>query len=141
MRMTIYAHVLKRVKRLLELADILIVSKCIPMTKLSLAAILASIVLVIPVRAQQYSFRYYGAEEGLTNLAVEVLYQDRTGFLWAGTENGLFRFDGQRVQRYGEAEGLAREVVLSLGEAPDGSVLEGYKGGLYQQRGERFGTE
>jgi signal transduction histidine kinase/DNA-binding response OmpR family regulator len=90
------------------------------------------------VKAQQYSFRYYGAEEGLTNLAVEVLFQDRTGFLWAGTENGVFRFDGQRFQRYGPAEGLPHEVILSLGEAPDGSLLAGCHGGLFQQKGHRF---
>ena len=90
------------------------------------------------MKAQQYSFRYYGTEEGLTNLAVKVLFQDRTGFLWVGTENGLFRFDGQRLQRYGPEEGLPRDVVLSLGEAPDGSVLAGYRGGLYEQRGPSF---
>jgi signal transduction histidine kinase/CheY-like chemotaxis protein len=102
------------------------------------AAIVACLALTAPVRAQQYSFRYYGPEEGLTNLAVKVLFQDRTGFLWAGTESGVFRFDGQRFQRYGSAEGLAREVVLSLGEAPDGSMLAGYRGGLYHQVGGQF---
>src|SRR5208337_4635102 len=94
--------------------------------------------MAAPLEAQQYSYRYYGTEEGLTNLAVEVLFQDRTGFLWAGTESGVFRFDGQRFQRNGPAEGLPHEVVLSLGEAPDGSLLAGYRGGLYQQRGHRF---
>lgn len=73
----------------------------------------------IAVEAQQYSFRYYRTKEGLTKLAVKVVFQDRTGFLWAGTENGLFRYDGQRLERYGPAEGLPRDVVLSLGEAPD----------------------
>jgi signal transduction histidine kinase/DNA-binding response OmpR family regulator len=103
-----------------------------------LAAILASVTLAVPMKAQEYSFRYYGAEDGLTNLAVKVLFQDRTGFLWAGTENGVFRYDGRRFQRYGPAEGLPHEVVLSLGEAPDGSLLAGYHGGLYQQRGHGF---
>src|ERR1022692_516860 len=100
--------------------------------------ILACLTLAAPVKAQQYSFRYYGAEDGLTNLAVKVLFQDRTGFLWAGTENGLFRFDGKRFQRYGSAEGLPREVVLSLGEAPGRSLLAGYRAGLCRQVGNRF---
>src|SRR5208282_4654650 len=105
---------------------------------LHLAAILACLSLPKSVRAQEYSFRYYGQEDGLTSLAVKVLFQDRTGFLWAGTENGLFRYDGQRFERYGPAEGLPHEVVLSLGEAPDGSLLAGYRAGLYRQRGGRF---
>src|SRR5208282_2124539 len=105
---------------------------------LHLAAILACLSLPKSVRAQEYSFRYYGQEDGLTSLAVKVLYQDRTGFLWAGTENGLFRYDGQRFQRYGPVEGLPHAVVLSLGEAPDGSLLAGYLAGLYRQKGRRF---
>src|SRR5579864_4400442 len=87
---------------------------------LHLTAILACLASVVPVEAQQYSFRYYGSEDGLTNLAVKVLFQDRTGFLWAGTENGLFRYDGQRFQRCGPVEDLPHDIVLSLGETPDG---------------------
>lgn len=94
-------------------------------------AMLACLLVSLSAPAQQYSFRYYGVEDGLTNLAVKVLFQDRTGYLWAGTEGGVFRFDGQRFQRYGPDEGLPRDVVLSLGEAPDGSLLAGYYSGLY----------
>jgi signal transduction histidine kinase/CheY-like chemotaxis protein/streptogramin lyase len=107
----------------------------------SLSCVAATVVffaLAAPVGAQQDSFRYYGTEEGLTSVAVKVLFQDRTGFLWVGTENGLFRFDGQRFQRYGSAEGLPSDVVLSVGEAPNGSLLAGYRAGLFEQKGERF---
>ncbi|MGO9274210.1 MAG: response regulator [Terriglobia bacterium] len=104
----------------------------------SLPVLLALLALATPVKAQRYSFRYHGTEDGLTNLAVKVLFQDRTGFLWLGTEGGVFRFDGQRFQHYGPDEGLPHDFVLSLGEAPDGSVLAGYRGGLYRQEGERF---
>src|SRR5450755_4235113 len=103
-----------------------------------LAAIVVCAGLAGALQAQQYLFRYYGTEEGLTNLAVKVLFQDRTGFLWAATENGLFRFDGQRFRAYGPTEGLPREVILSLGEAPDGSVLVGSRAGLYQEKSDRF---
>ncbi len=125
-------------KRSSRLADDKNVQKCKPKASLSLAVLLASLALALPVRAQQYSFRYYGTEDGLTNLAVQGLFQDRMGFLWVGTESGLFRFDGQRFERFGADEGLPHEVVLSLGEAPDGIVLAGYHGGLFQQKGRRF---
>src|ERR1700719_2145280 len=72
---------------------------------LRLTTILACLTLAAPAKAQQYSSRYYGAEDGLTNAAVKVLLHDRTGFVWAGTENGVFRYDGQRFRRYGSAEG------------------------------------
>jgi len=102
------------------------------------ATALVCLALGVTVNAQQYSFRYYSAEDGLTNLAVKVLFQDQTGFLWAATENGLFRYDGQHFLRYGPAEGLPRSVILSLGAAPDGSVLAGSRQGLYQQKGDHF---
>jgi len=102
------------------------------------AAILACLAAAAAAKAQQYRFHYFGTEAGLTNLAVKVLLQDRTGFLWAATENGVYRYDGQRFQRYGPAEGLPREIIVSLGEAPDGSVLAGCRAGLYQQKGDRF---
>ena len=102
------------------------------------AALLVWVAAATAVHGQQYRFRYYGTEDGLTNLAVKVLFQDRTGFLWAATENGLFRYDGQRFRSYGPTEGLPREVVLSLGEAPDGSLLAGSRTGLYQQKGDVF---
>jgi signal transduction histidine kinase/DNA-binding response OmpR family regulator len=89
-------------------------------------------------KAQQYSFRFYGIEDGLTNLAAKMIYQNRVGFLWVGTENGIFRYDGQRFQRYGPDDGLPRDSVASLGESPDGSFLAGYKTGLYQHKGKRF---
>ncbi len=113
-------------------------SKCTFRVTTFFVAALASLALTPMGSAQQYSFRYYRTEDGLTNQAVEVLAQDRRGFVWAGTESGIFRFDGQWFQRYGPADGLPRDVALSLGEAPDGSLLAGYRVGLYQQKGERF---
>src|SRR5476651_224810 len=104
----------------------------------ALFAALACVALAVPAQAQEYSFRYYGPEDGLTNAAVKVLFQDRTGFVWAGTENGVFRYDGQRFLRYGPVEGLPHDVVLSLGETPDRHVLAGYRSGLYEQNGDRF---
>jgi diguanylate cyclase (GGDEF)-like protein len=103
-----------------------------------LTALLVCVGLISPAGAQQYSFRFFGTQEGLSNLAVKVLFQDRIGFLWAATENGLFRYDGTRFQNFGPEEGLPRAVLLSLGEAPDGSLLAGGAAGLYRLLGKRF---
>src|SRR5438270_13862583 len=75
--------------------------------------------------AQQYLFQYFGVEQGLTNLAVKTLFQDRTGFIWAGTENGVFRYEGIRFREFSADRGLPLSVSVSIGEAPDGSVLVG----------------
>ena len=40
------------------------------------------------------SFVHIGREEGLSQNTVYTIIQDRRGFMWFGTENGLNRFDG-----------------------------------------------
>jgi signal transduction histidine kinase/DNA-binding response OmpR family regulator/HPt (histidine-containing phosphotransfer) domain-containing protein len=56
--------------------------------------------------AQQYSFRHYGTAEGLQNMAILSLAQDRDGYIWAGSEGGLYRYDGTRFRLMGSAQGL-----------------------------------
>ncbi|MBY0503846.1 MAG: response regulator [Bryobacteraceae bacterium] len=50
--------------------------------------------------AQEIRFRRYLAEDGLANLAVQRLFQDIQGYLWIGTQNGLYRFDGGEFRHY-----------------------------------------
>ncbi len=50
--------------------------------------------------AQRYTFQLYGRAEGLTNLTPISVLQDRTGFLWVGTQNGLFRYDGSQFEAF-----------------------------------------
>jgi diguanylate cyclase (GGDEF)-like protein len=88
--------------------------------------------------AQEYSFRYFGLADGLTNLAVRQIYQDRAGFLWVSTENGIFRYDGERFEAFGPAQGIPATSGAAFGDAPDGSLLAGGDFGLYHLSGNRF---
>jgi diguanylate cyclase (GGDEF)-like protein len=90
------------------------------------------------LRAQEYSFRYLGVGEGLNNLTVRSIYQDRVGFLWVATVNGLFRFDGDRFEAFGVAQGVPASPGAAFGDAPDGSLLAGGAFGLLRLRGNRF---
>lgn len=67
-------------------------------------------------------FRGYGIEEGLGSLAVNALAQDTEGFLWIGTDLGLYRFDGTRFAHFGRREGLAADTVSGLWADPQGGV-------------------
>lgn len=56
-------------------------------------------------RAQQVSppiprFEVLGINEGLSQSTVTAIHQDRQGFIWIGTGDGLNRYDGQRIQRF-----------------------------------------
>ena len=87
---------------------------------------------------QRYSFKFYGEEEGLQSLAVQIVLQDRAGFLWVGTQNGLFRYDGSRFAGFGKADGLPDAHIESLHESIDGTLWVGTRFGLARRSQERF---
>src|SRR5215470_7943603 len=60
----------------------------------------------LPVCAQQLSVRHYDVSDGLAHSHVGAIHQDRKGYLWFGTREGLSRFDGYRFTNYGERDGL-----------------------------------
>ena len=84
------------------------------------------------MRAQEYRFQYLGEEQGLSNLAVKNLYQDRLGFLWVSTEDGIFRYDGEHFQSFGEEDGIPASSGVAFADAPDGDLLVGGRIGLYR---------
>ncbi len=46
------------------------------------------------------SVNYLGIEQGLSNNAVTCIYQDKQGFMWFGTFDGLNRFDGYNFMSF-----------------------------------------
>lgn len=94
--------------------------------------------LLSPALAQHYSFQTFDFDSGLMNLAVESILQDREGFLWVGTQNGLYRFDGRAFREYGAKDGVPSNALTSLHQSPDGTLWVGSTQGLWRRRGERF---
>jgi diguanylate cyclase (GGDEF)-like protein len=88
--------------------------------------------------AQEYRFRSFGVAEGLANLAIRRIYQDRVGFIWVSTENGIFRYDGDRFEAFATEQGIPLNSGVAFGDAPDGSLLVGGTIGLYRFSGNRF---
>jgi diguanylate cyclase (GGDEF)-like protein len=70
------------------------------------------------VRKTGQRFRHFGTAEGLASERVSALLVDRTGVLWAGTEQGLQRLAGGRFSAP-NPEVPARKVT-ALVEASDG---------------------
>ncbi len=102
------------------------------------AAFFLGLAGVAALPAQEYSFRYLGTAEGLENMAVLNLYQDRTGFLWLTTEDGIYRFDGKEFAGYGPGQGIPSNEGTAFGEGPDGALLAGGQYGLYRLARNRF---
>src|SRR5712664_499743 len=69
-----------------------------------------------------YAIQHFGERFGLGSATVLTMAQDKQGFLWIGTQTGLFRYDGNGVTRFGRAEGLPGELVELILAAPDGNL-------------------
>jgi diguanylate cyclase (GGDEF)-like protein len=100
----------------------------------------ALLIVASPLFAQRYSYRQYGPSQGLTDLSITCLLQDRTGYIWAGTPNGLFRYDGTAFRKFDRADGLPGSEILGLAEAPDGALWIATFSGVARMAGLRFDT-
>ncbi len=70
-------------------------------------------------------FSSYGAAQGLTNRFVRVIYEDRRGQLWIGTDKGLFRLAEGRLVRVDGRDGIPGINVHAICEDARGRLLVG----------------
>ncbi|MBO9562150.1 MAG: response regulator, partial [Niastella sp.] len=86
------------------------------------------------VYGQHYSFRHYQVENGLSNNTVYCSIQDKRGFLWFGTKDGLNRFDGYRFKVYtvpNKGHDLTSYFISCLQEDDRGILWAGCRNGLF----------
>ncbi|HEY9527456.1 MAG TPA: two-component regulator propeller domain-containing protein, partial [Anaerolineales bacterium] len=79
-------------------------------------------------------FDHISIEQGLSQSSVKVILQDRRGFLWFGTEDGLNRYDGYNVKIYkpdpDAINSLSDRWITSIVEDQDGYLWIGTRLGL-----------
>jgi signal transduction histidine kinase/ligand-binding sensor domain-containing protein len=84
--------------------------------------------------ADSVRFRSYGPEQGLSQISAGEILEDRQGFLWVGTQDGLNRFDGYgfRIYRHvaDNLNSLSDNYVTALAEDSDGGIWVGTQNGL-----------
>jgi ligand-binding sensor domain-containing protein/DNA-binding NarL/FixJ family response regulator len=73
--------------------------------------------------------RRYDVSDGLANSQVVALHQDRKGYLWFGTWEGLSRFDGYRFTNYSVRDGLGHPVINHITEDRQGRLWAATNGG------------
>lgn len=71
-------------------------------------------------RSEVYSFRHYKVEDGLSFNTARNIIQDRSGYIWIGTEDCLNRFDGYSFK-----------IFRSNGDGPD-HLVSNYISALLQ---------
>lgn len=69
------------------------------------------ILFCFPYMVQGYSLRQFTNKDGLSNSAIQSLYQDNQGVIWIGSCDGLNVFDGNSIQVYSPVN--AAKTLLS----------------------------
>lgn len=81
-----------------------------------------------------FSFSSLKMEEGLSQLSVLKIHQDKSGFMWFATRNGLNRYDGNSFVVYkhsnGDSLSLSSNHVTALAEDDRGNLWVGTMNGL-----------
>ncbi len=86
------------------------------------ALLLTLFITASTVQTQNPAYNQYTTKDGLSGNTVYCGVQDKKGFLWFGTNQGLSRFDGTRFEHFGVKEGLPDPEVLELFSSTDGDL-------------------
>ena len=90
---------------------------------------------------RNYIHRGWSSDEGLPQNSVYSITQDKDGFLWIGTAEGLVKFDGAEFKLFDKYtnSNFTSNVILSLFENDNGCLWIGIKaGGMVRKCGEEF---
>jgi signal transduction histidine kinase/ligand-binding sensor domain-containing protein/DNA-binding response OmpR family regulator len=106
------------------------------MNRLTLLIFLLLLFINSTLSAENFYFRQYQVENGLSNNNINCFVQDAHGFLWVGTRDGLNRFDGYsyRIFRYNDdiKNSIGNNWILSLAIDRNGSMWVGTFMGIYK---------
>jgi signal transduction histidine kinase/ligand-binding sensor domain-containing protein/AraC-like DNA-binding protein/ActR/RegA family two-component response regulator len=92
-------------------------------------------------REQSYVHESWTVRDGLPVNSINAILQDRTGYIWIATFDGLVRFDGVRFTVFNSVRfpELPSNRIVQLQEAPDGTLwLQTSQGHLVRFRDGRF---
>jgi two-component system sensor histidine kinase ChiS len=92
----------------------------------------------------QMKFRHLKVQDGLSQSWVRSICQDRQGFMWFGTYDGLNKYDGYTITSYyynpKNKNSLNSGAIESIYEDSRGNLLIGTEGGLnrYDRANDKF---
>lgn len=72
---------------------------------------------------QVLQFQHLTTEHGLPDNAITCVFEDRAGYIWIGTENGLARYDGRHMERFPPGTGGPQGARISgIDQDPSGRL-------------------
>jgi ligand-binding sensor domain-containing protein len=77
-------------------------------------------------KVSDFIFETYSVKEGLSQSSARVIYQDKLGYIWVGTESGINRFDGYEFKQYNHdiknAQSRANGWIQEIREDAQGNL-------------------
>lgn len=64
----------------------------------------------------QFKVTHYTTENGLPHDLCYQIIQDKQGYVWLGTDNGLAKFNGTAFYNYNRNQGLSNSFVIDIFE-------------------------
>lgn len=84
----------------------------------------------VSICAEQLPLKAYTVADALASNSVYHIHQDRKGFIWFATGEGLSRFDGYNFQNFDESDGLPPAAIRFITEDEKGVLWAGTFQGL-----------
>ena len=85
------------------------------------------------------AFRQYTTDDGLASSETYCILQDRQGYIWISSDNGVSRFDGYQFRNYGLKDGLQENVIFEMHLDSLGRLwMQAMGGNLYYMDGENI---
>ena len=102
---------------------------------------LFSFFFFLNLAAENHRFEHLFVNEGLPSGEIRAIMQDSRGFLWVGTMNGLYRYDGYAFKNYpvvfSDTRKISSAYIFWILEDQNANLWLGTKGGnglLYWKR-------
>ena len=88
--------------------------------------------------AQNKAFKNIGTQDGLPSATIYEIIQDKRGYIWLGTDNGLAIYDGSKFETFTKKNGIAGNIIRSVFEDKSGKIWIGTNEGISVYDGYRF---
>src|SRR5688572_28936155 len=97
--------------------------------KKSAVVILLMILFAITAKTQTPYFQHYFLLKKNEPVQINTIFQDRDGFVWFGTNKGLFQYNGKKYRRLTIADSLADDQVTAIAQDSTGRIWTGHGNG------------